>query len=782
MIWKKFLLALSISGLVAFPQNIIGCAGGDDPYDYYVSFFWNDQTEQKGYSPFYYTLMMRWYDQNETPTVEEVNTKEWAGYFGTGINETDVRNFIYNYAHKDLGTLYSHIEKNKPLTVPDSVKKNTVTGSFIKNKDFETLGYIMYAKQVEPLVSISWDAWEPVKMDTAKLGKMIKNGTQLYNAAKKDYIKLRYGYQLVRLAQYARRYDDCINYYEKYIESNATVSYLKTVSLAHKAGAIYKTGRKDEAAWLFSKAFAESPVKRLSNMLSFYFCYPANADRNMYLKLCKNNREKANMLGMFAMNSIKNESNTLKQIAELDATSPLLEIVTTREINKAEEHYFTPMLSKMYGRSLKYYYWDSSDSMDSENKFAAYREEVKELQKTVQTLAQNKSIKNPGFYYLATAYTAFMLKDYAAAEQNLSAAKNAGLTSRQTDQWNLTKLLLTINKQNKIDAAFEEQVLPQIKWLHVKANGNDKWSNFYRDLLNEIIAPKYEQQSNKTNAALIYGLDYVQNKMNTDEIMNLYNLLSSLKTTGYEKFLITEAGFKKDDVINVIGTSYLRDYNFPKAIEWFKKADNSDTLSTYHYDYNSDKSLLVNVNPFHDYINDRERFAKPLPKPYTKLTLAQKLLDLEKSIDTAKSNTSKAKIYYQLASAFYNMSYYGNSWMAAAYDRSGVNWNEGNYKTNWEKEYFAVIRAKAYYQKAYELSPSKEFKAAAFFLVAKCAQRQIPRPGYGNWTTYNADFKVFQQKFQKNPLFTQFKNEFGTTAFYQRAYTTCSYLKDFVRN
>ena len=89
---------------------------------------------------------------------------------------------------------------------------------------------------------------------------------------------------------------------------------------------------------------------------------------------------------------------------------------------------------------------------------------------------------------------------------------------------------------------------------------------------------------------------------------------------------------------------------------------------------------------------------------------------------------------------------------------------------------------KNYYLKAYELSSDKEFKAAAYFLAAKCAQRQIARPDYdwNNYDAYEANMKVFQRKFANNAMFANFKKEFGSTKFYQYAYTRCSYLRDFV--
>jgi hypothetical protein len=57
----------------------------------------------------------------------------------------------------------------------------------------------------------------------------------------------------------------------------------------------------------------------------------------------------------------------------------------------------------------------------------------------------------------------------------------------------------------------------------------------------------------------------------------------------------------------------------------------------------------------------------------------------------------------------------------------------------------------------------------------------VPRPDY-DWDHYEqweANISKFQAKFHHNELFPQFKKEFGTTKFYQYAFSRCSYLRDF---
>ncbi|HYO23291.1 MAG TPA: hypothetical protein VER36_12865, partial [Flavisolibacter sp.] len=277
------------------------------------------------------------------------------------------------------------------------------------------------------------------------------------------------------------------------------------------------------------------------------------------------------------------------------------------------------------------------------------------------------------------------------------------------------------------------------------------------------------------------AIDFVQTEMNTENLVKLYDVMTA-PSTETEKFFVQNGSVKKDDVVDVLGTSYLRDRNYAKAIEWLSKAGKLETLTENQYNYQTGKESMINADPFFDYLNDWQRYNKSAPIPYTKLTLARKLQEMKTKIDAATTGDN-SKLFYEYASALYNMSHYGNSWNAVSYHRSSSDWNDGNHKLPWEKEYFGVYEARDYYQKAYDVATNKEFKAACLFMVAKCAQKQVPLPpyDYNNYEQYEKSLAVFNQKFMNNPLFGKFKSEFGATKFYQYAYNRCSYLRDYVK-
>ena len=786
-------------GCLAMPYNIIGCAGGDaDPYDYFVSFFNKNNSDVKGYEPFYYTNYQFLYSDQEPVTTSDVTSAEWVGYGNNSYTANDAKAFVTEYARKDLSNLYFHLEKNQPLQVPDSVKNNGMTKFFMNSKDFEALGYIMYAKQVEPNVTGNWTSWEPIERDTAKMGKLIKNGQQLYAVAKNNTIKLRFAYQVLRLAHYSKRFADCLRWYDELIKPNTTPSILHDLSLGLKAGSLMRLGKQEEAAVIFSQLFSKNEVKRVSNYMSFDWSVKRfdQKNRNACLQLCKTNEDKANLLGLFALGSNENELETLKKIYQLSPNAALLSILTIREVHKVEESFYTPALEFGQGKTKASLNYSSITPTDSS--FLAARAETRELTAFCQQVAGNKAITDKGLYSIAAAHTALIAGDYAASRKLLDGAKKQKLTASQQDQWAMSNLLLTINNQATIDAAFEKQLLPSLQWMEKKAATDAEYARFYRRLFTEILSPKYKKTDsskellcigvgNWINRELVkdgwgygglYAINILRNQLTAQQVETLIQLMESKKLSEYEQYLLKHNSFSKDDVNDIAGTTWLRQFDFANAEKWFAKVSpayyQTETFATY-----------LAANPFADLILDTHAPTDQDKVKYTKLTFSRKMWGLQQEVATTQDPEKQAKAYYELAKGAYHMSYWGNSWMLVQYDWSGNDGLRGPDATKpGDKEYYGVYKAEEYYKKAFDLTKDRNFKARCLFMMAKCDQKQIPVPSWDQAKDYD-DYEKQQKAYAKRILANQaifpvLAKEYGTTAFYKEAYNTCSYLKDFV--
>ncbi len=788
MNWKAFITACISMAIVSFPQNIIGCGPEADPYDYYTSFFHQNLPEANGYRPFYYTGYNFLYDSNEPASVPDILAGEWAAYCGVPVKNADAKKLVNKFSLKDLNNLYYHIEKNQPLKIPDSVKQNSMTDYFIRTKDIEALGYILYAKQVEPYVIGGEIDWQPAERDSLKMVKLIKSGQQLYAAAKKDIFKLKYAYQFIRLAHYSVRYADAINWYDEYVTKTTSNSVLQPLSLALKAGALFRSGQQKEAAYLFSKVFAATNAKKISNYLGFKWSVNSEAGKAEYIAMGKNDKEKADIIALFTLGSTNNDLGNLKDIFRLHPSSEQLEALVVREINKLEEKYLTPVLQNVQGGKAFYFTWTDADS---DSIITDARKEVQALASFLHEAAQSPAVKNAGLLETSAAYASYMIKDYAVAKKYLATANKMQLTQKVKDQWALTNLLITINEQDKIDAAFEEQLLPSIKWLEERVKNEkpvevdywqvQQWRNIYRNLMSEIIAKRYHEQGDLAKETLSIGaadwimsshyngLSFLRNNLMSKDVEKLYALQNGKQPNKFESYLFSHNSVTKKEVIDFAGTSYLRENNYSKAIAWFKRSADKEG---------------INKNPFVDILYDREeQFASDKKFTISKLAFAQQMLKLEQQ---AKQPALAANSYYKLALGMYNTSYYGHTWELVHYDRSG---SDGYYipknATGFQKEYYGVFKAHNYFEKAMKASTDKNFKARCLFMMAKCAQKQLHRPQYEDYTSnydkMSTDEDLYFIKFKQNKYFPQFVKEYGNTAFYKEAFSTCSYLRDFVR-
>jgi hypothetical protein len=795
MKWKAFITACISTAIVSFPQNIIGCGPEANPYDYYTSFFHQNLPEVNGYKPFYYVGYNFLYDTNEPVSLSDLLADEWTAYCGTTVKKADAKKLVNKFAWKDLNNLYFHLEKNQPLKIPDSVKQNSMTGYFMQSKDLEALGYIMYAKQVEPYVLGGDGDWSAIQRDSLKMAKLIKSGQQLFTAAKKDIFKQKYAYQFLRLAHYSERYADVINWYDEYAAKTTSNSVLQPLCLALKAGAMFHSGQQKEAAYLFSKVFAVSSAKRISNYLGFVWSVDSKADKKDYLALCKNDKEKAAMLALFNLGNTSNGLEDLKEIYKLNPASEELEVLVVREINKLEEKYLTPAMQKTPGGKPFYFTWadERTDSIMTDAE-----KEVIAMASFLHNAAQSKSVKNAGLLETAAGYAAHMVKDYTSAKKYLAAAEKMPLTQKVKEQWVLTNLLVTINEKNKIDAAFEDQLVPSLQWLEERVKAEkietleywdvQQWRTIYRNLMSEILAKRYHEQGDLAKETLcigaadhimkgkenyygsLNGIDFLRNNLMSKDVEKLYALIETKQPNKFESYLFTHNSVTKKEVVDFAGTSYLRDYDYAKAIDWFKRS--------------ADKKAL-NKNPFLDVLYDvEEQLVSEKKFSITKLAFTQEMLKLEQA---AKQPATAAASYYKMALGMYNMTYYGHTWEMVQYYRSGSDgYAIPKNATGFQKEYYGAFKAHDYFEKAMNASTDKNFKAKCFFMMAKCAQKQVHRPQYedystDNWNKYEGDEKLYWPLFKNNKYFPQFVKEYGNTAFYKEAFSSCSYLRDFVK-
>ena len=800
--WKKsFIIAASSLALVLGEQIVQACADGPDPGDYYISFFDNLLPASGNFELFRYSaytglLYENWYISESNDTADG-NRAEWAAY--TGAPLADVDSFVYAFDRSVLSALYYNIEKGTPSALLAPYEGNKMLQWFRRSKDLEALGYLMYAKQIQPYANRTpGDPWSPAPPpDKGMIEKLRKNGMQLYAAAQKPFIKGRYGYQIARLAFAGENYREALRDYEDLAPKDG--SNIAGRALGIEAGALYRLKRMPEAAYRYSLLFDRGDEWRRSAFISFSW---TGADTNTapVLALCKNAHERAVVHVLSGLYAYEPALDDIAAALREDPTVAGLDALVTREINKVEERFVTDMLYKdreklFAGVHTPWWFYDYSARGESVADKNQHREKYRQATLRLASLIDEAAAKNPNvtFWPVAASYLSLVTGNKTELEAQLKKAEGMAKTDREKDQLSVIKLLSVSREEGKITPATEKAMLPYLEWLESRTKTSERLDKTYRDFTTGYLTTVYLRQGDTAKAifalargqqhygdtSFVYGIetDFMDapgvalQAMNEAQFEKVKAFAGASGGSAYDKWLRANGNIYPMALLQELeGTQRLREHRFADAVASFRKS-NAKTLSVHTF-----------PSPFRVIINDRiEWNDEDSASQITKLQFAEKMAALRSKTD------AESRLQYGLG--LYGMTYYGIAHRAYDYYRSGVDDN-GYYAdtsrrrlTPSQLQYFDPTEAEKAFVEAAQKTTSPETKAVALFMAAKCWQKRTPVPPSGrpySWGGPGANDPYYHNSL-KNPYFRKMRDEAGQTQFYQQALRTCDYLADYAR-
>lgn len=784
MSWKRSLTCIvSVILLLPFEQLVQACAGDWDPFDEYPSFFLNNVTNNRAFRPFYYTGSLAYYDLWDDEKEMDyrlpcTNIQEWKDYSDPSISLADIDSFVYTYPLAEVSSLYNHIEKDSELKMSKEAKQNEFTKWFIKNKDKEALGYLMYAKECEPHVQAvdghydqkSYE-WIADKRDVAKMDKLRKNGMQLRAAAKDERIKLRYAYQVIRLALYSDQYPVAVQLYDELVgdKENPSIIYARCFGL--KAGALYKWGRKDEAAYLYSKLFDMRDELKRQSFLSFDWSTNGNVEDA--LAYCKNQHERAVIYVMRGLHIYAANDQSLEWMYKAYSADPKvngLDVVMTREINKVEANLY-----------------QSDANVDTKLKLNAYLIKLAEF---AQKNANDPKTGSKAFWLLSASYIYYVQNDLAKCKTYMDLAAKEQMNDKETEQHEIIGTLYAITKDGKITARTEEELLPRLEKIEEQAVKNDRYKKVYRDVFNSVIAPMYLAQHDTIKALYAYEKGNSQayggygawydfgdrsggflEAMDPERLHKVQQYVSNGKASKFDKWLVKGTGYSLDRLKELEGTKYIRMHRFDKAVAVLKDVPEQMLIE------NIPDIFVSHTDDYH------EQYAMDSTHMYNKLSLAKAMEELHQ---TLLKTPADAKAAFKYATGLYSISYYGKADEACSYYRSSSD-NNAYYQLQPQnnvphelKEYYSVESAEKYFVQAFENSSDKEFQARCLFMAAKCWQKRSILPADTDDYFWNSGNDIYFVNSLQSPYLKRLAEEYKETVSFMEAHNTCAYLRAYV--
>ena len=232
------LLAASAGFVTTLPTIAHFCSGGDDDTPSRPAFLFDPElTGQPEYRPLYFTWN-KYYDNlwDDDKFTRNDNLLEWRDYFGHRATPVDIERVIYTSTITEVEQIDGYLRKANP-DLEASLRQNTVVKYVDSTRDLQFSSYLLFAKRCEPLVTERYSSWNDEGRDDEaknKLRELLTGGKLLYEACSSEFLKLRYGYQLVRLAHYAEEFEECQEIYNTYVEPSKVASIMHYWALEQK--------------------------------------------------------------------------------------------------------------------------------------------------------------------------------------------------------------------------------------------------------------------------------------------------------------------------------------------------------------------------------------------------------------------------------------------------------------------------------------------------------------------------------------------------------------------
>lgn len=531
----------------------------------------------------------------------------WKNYVGKGFNDWDVSSLSYF----DIDNMQN--------------SQNSIVKTALAHNDIETIKYlkhlVTYLRICGNISEDRWDYPSPDDLNQANQNLIFINQDAL-NYSGKRY-KAQYALLVMRTYFLLKKYPEVINYWNS-TASKLPESVFKDMMKDFYAGCLLRNGQKKEAC----RTYAE-----LGDMRSIKWCM----------------RDQRNLAGI------------KKEYAE-DPNSPNLIYLVQDFVNNAQ---------------------DTNDSEKNQNLVNTnYDNEIKNFIAFAGKVVNNGKTQVPALWQSAMGFLNFMMSEKQLAIRQLEQATGMKGTQRMKDNARACLLLARIDATQQMSNSFSNYLVQEFKWLKNAIQEEEKISptsgNHYIEVISRLtfdnLIPKFYSWGRPEvgiNTAMMatsisdsdFELDGYYDNLSAVEYIKCIEYQKTSPKDPFEKWLMQFANaiMNKDKINDNIGTKYLREGQWAKAIPYLKQVPLS-------YISNQNISRYMAKRTYHQerwikrQVVDYENKEAEWMKKYTvsanqKLQFCQDVLNLQGSSDPQDM--------YKLASMLYQASYKGDCWYLA---------------------------------------------------------------------------------------------------------------------
>ena len=647
------------------------------------------------YYPYGYK-MYRVFDKNSVIKTDErkENCILWQKLTSAEIPLEDIEMVVYKYTLTQMREL---------MTVHDP---NAFATWIRTNEDEEIYDFLMLAKICENTRGLMNDPWYyPSKNDGTYMSLIeIEEKAKAYKGTR---LKDRYALQAVRAMFSAQRYQECVDYWND-VEEDLPDGLIKEMSRSYLVGAYSRIGQIDVALEYFTD---------VEDLNSIIFC-------------------------LRRQGKIKDVADELECIAKY-----------------APESYQIPEILQWVVTGFEP--WGSADytyqeRMDTTMVNSIDRELFGKLYRLSVRMTQQPVSKNRAVWCYTAAFLADMDAKPHEAWRYIQMATKCSTSEYMKESIRVLKIYLDA-KVSVYDSAYESRLFNDLRWLDAKIRGElteDLRSNiteyyyyylrsnisfyYWNDMLRRIllaeVCPRMLDRGMQVRALQLANLadnmllnlnnniegktlkeyrssdnynsiDYcseffmmMKDCVTIGDLTAYVNNTQSAQSSAFDNYLNERGFIDKDYFYDLIGTRYLSELNYDKAVRYLSNVSSSyqPRLNTSAYMYRDPFSIAESSLREH--------------KNY-KLTFAKEMLRLEKSIASATDQNKKAFDLIRYGTGLRNSFTY--CWILTEYRKFGWSYDLSPYANG------VLKKVESIYNEALNIVDNDELAAIAYVQLCK---------------------------------------------------------------
>ena len=772
--------------------------------------FQRDLPENEGLQPFYYSNKLLFSTEPDPGKKDQHrNCKEWLAVTGKKVNEEDI--FEVEYEVTPEAFCYG-IQTGKW----DSLQENTFVKWLKRDDNQHFRAYFVYAKKVESLMALNYDPWPDSEISSSmdRYDTLLQEGVKMTGISGSSFLKCRYAFQVEKLIYYKRfnfggsDENPLVQWYEDHLGKKRTI--VADWGMLYYALCLDSTNRDK----VLINTFDRCDEKKV-------FVYQALTRKNL-AKLRVVVKDKKTLSLIATIEALKTDGRALNKIEELYQLNPeskYLQMLVGREVNKLEDWIASPVV-KGFTASAKvnrYQYsprWSHNVESDTPYVAVNYKKDkqyLAEVRQYLESIVGNTN-RSKAFLQLAVAHLYELEGNYTAAETTL--AKLGRLKNKKMEAQRLIELAVAEMSirdirqpaiKNELNSIFSKLEKPGLN----KEKENDEigydGSGSMLPNLYLLLSQKYKKAGDMVTASLLFRkADLLVNSFyghsgyfSLDEDKdNYYGQIAYLDKFGSEEDVDALLRFKHkahktlfekrinppywasdNCFLDLKGTILTRKGDFGGALKAMATIPDNYWNTTWAFKEYLGKTNVTSMStllPVESGNGRRYSFT-------SKREILKDIVALQKQLKRTTNRELKAEQYFELANAYYNMTYYGRDWMMFAYGKSysevyqqSDDWWWYSFRSNNRKcnnIYYRCQWAKEMYRKAFALTKNKELGAQCVLMLDLCDRNSFDGRQAGN-----DDAIPYKSKWL--PIL---KTKFSSTEVYERASTECPDVGDWLK-